>query len=203
MMLKKIALGFLVFSFLSIVCLLPGCGTSGSREGGLGRGLSLVTSHQSPEQPPVPPKQAKPLAVVSKAASGQDNLIISIPSNLKASAGQQLIVPINIANAYDLTGAKLVIAYEPKILTFEKAALTNLTQGFLSEVKTTDKQIKIALAAAQEINGNGALLNLYFQVKPTTGKIESALILESVELYTSHSQLLTNFGIFNGKLLVI
>jgi hypothetical protein len=58
---KSIVYGLFCIVLILSFSLITGCGSSLNQTSGLGNSQSLVTSHQSPSQPPSPPQAAKPL----------------------------------------------------------------------------------------------------------------------------------------------
>jgi len=86
---------------------------------------------------------------------------------LTARSGQNIEVPIRIDQVDNLAGVKIVLAYDPQLLVFEKAAKTNNTSSLMHIVN--DKKpglIIIVMAGASGIKGNDfSILTLSFNIK--------------------------------------
>jgi len=84
-----------------------------------------------------------------------------------ASAGADVVVPVNITDASGISGCDLEITYDTDILTIKKVEITTLTNGFsISPNINTSGLVKISMAKDNPIaNGSGAFVNMTFAVK--------------------------------------
>ena len=123
---------------------------------------------------PVPEVQT-PLPTVSLLRGGPDPKL-SIPQNLIATAGDSLVIPVDIDSIVDLTGnglasADLVIYYDPTVLDITAASLGQLiaNRGWLisSRVNPLAGRIDISLAGTNKLEGtfHGELAKLQATVK--------------------------------------
>ena len=91
---------------------------------------------------------------------------LSIPP-VNGKSGQPIDIPIMIDLAEDLAGVKLVITYDPELLTFKEGAKTKQTDSLMHIIN--DKKpglLIVVMAGARGIKGKDfPLLNLTFVVK--------------------------------------
>ena len=91
---------------------------------------------------------------------------LSIPP-LNGKSGQPIDIPIMIDLAEDLAGVKLVMTYDPEILTFKKGSKTKQTDSLMHIIN--DKKpglLIVVMAGARGIKGTDfPLLILTFAVK--------------------------------------
>ncbi|WP_425614617.1 cohesin domain-containing protein [Anatilimnocola sp. NA78] len=162
--------GFAVFPTLDprIVGDITGNGTISSFD--VTRMLQVAAALTVAEVPEVPP------GVVSLVMGGPDPKL-SIPSNLAATAGDELIIPVNIDSIVDLSGnglesADLAIYYDPTVLD-----VTSVTVGELlgsswliaARIDPLAGRIFISTAGSQPLEGQfiGEFLKLHARVKST------------------------------------
>lgn len=101
----------------------------------------------------------------------QDGAIIipritaSIPDT-SALPGDSVTVPINVDDASGIAGANLDIEYDAEVLTIGEITMTDLSEGLMLTVNTTEPGLaRIALAGVTGITeGSGALVNMGFEV---------------------------------------
>ena len=105
------------------------------------------------------------LAVLFLCPSPSRSAQLSIPA-LTAAKGKVIDVPIVIDKADDLAGVKLVVTYDPKILTFKKGSKTDQTASLMHIVNDKKPGLLIAvMAGAKGISGtNMPILILSFKV---------------------------------------
>ena len=90
------------------------------------------------------------------------------------SAGQSVTTTVNIANGPEFAGGTFTFQYDPTQMTFDAASLTGLTNGFsVQSYVLQPGLVRVALARSTAINGDGAILNLRFNV---TGSASSVSI---------------------------
>lgn len=96
-------------------------------------------------------------------ASGTE---LSIPA-LKGVSGQTIDIPIMIDQVDNLAGVKLVMKYDPEILTFKRGTKTKHTNSLMHIVN--DKKpglLIVVMAGARGIKGKDfSILNLTFAIK--------------------------------------
>ena len=105
------------------------------------------------------------MAVLLLWAPSSRAIQLSIPP-LTGERGKALDVPIMVDKADDLAGIKLVLTYDPKILTFKKGSKTDETASLMHIVNNKKPGLLIAvMAGAKGISGsNMAILILSFHV---------------------------------------
>jgi len=114
---------------------------------------------------------------------------LSIPP-VVAMAGEIVVVPLKIDAVDNLAGAKMVLAYDPAVLTFQKAAKTAETSSLMHVVN--DRQpgrLIVVMAGAVGIKGKDfALLNLSFLAGRADG-LPQTTRLEIIEAQLMSDQL--------------
>ncbi len=94
-----------------------------------------------------------------------------------------LVVPIEISGAEQVGGLQLELLYNESVLQFESAAAGSLAQNALLETDgSTPGTLRVGLVDAAGINGDGALVNVTFEVVAASGPFPSALGLANVEV---------------------
>lgn len=111
---------------------------------------------------------------------------LSIPE-LKARAGESVDIPIMFDQVDNLAGVKLIIEYDPKLLTFKKGSKTKHTDSMMHIIndKKPGKLI-IVMAGARGIKGKAfSILTLTFVInKGLTEKKITQFTISGVELMT-------------------
>jgi len=93
---------------------------------------------------------------------------VSVPNDVPISAGGSTWVPVNIDNAANVTGADIVLNYDPSFFTATGVRSTSMTEDF--EVKFNmiyAGQIKISLGAKDDV-GLSSVSGTLFEVRFTT-----------------------------------
>jgi len=113
---------------------------------------------------------------------------LSIPG-MKISPGQVIELPIMIDAVDNLAGMKLVLKYDPELLTYQKASKTKHSSSLMHIVN--DKKpgtLIIVMAGARGIKGkNFPIFKLVFQVNnKITGKKESKLKITEIQLMSDN-----------------
>jgi len=73
---------------------------------------------------------------------------------LKGKSGQNIDIPIMIDKVDNLAGVKLVLQYDPKVLTYKKAAKTEQTSSLMHIVNAKKPGLLIVfMAGPKGING--------------------------------------------------
>ncbi len=129
-----------------------------------------------------------PLPAVSLLQGGPDPKL-SIPTNLVAARGSELIVPVNIDSIVNLTGnglesADLVIYYDPKVLSITSISLGSLVASrggwmIASRIDAPAGRIFVSLAGNRRLEGyfQGELVQMHALVKATAKPGPSAINL--------------------------
>lgn len=96
-------------------------------------------------------------------ASGAE---LYIPA-LKGQSGQSVDIPIMIDQVDNLAGVKLIMKYDPEILTFKKGTRTKHTSSLMHIVNDKKPGVLIVvMAGARGIKGKDfSILNLTFTIK--------------------------------------
>jgi len=115
------------------------------------------------------------------AASATD---IYIPA-LEGSPGQTITVPVMISQVDNLAGLKMVIKYDPRILTFKKGQKTKQSNSLMHIIN--DKKpgrLILVMAGARGIKGRDfAIMNLTFKIKgKPKGKQTTTIGISDVEM---------------------
>ena len=98
------------------------------------------------------------------ALAAQAN-VVRIGLGATVRAGQVLTVPVTIANGPEFAGGTFTFQYDSTQLTFDVATLTTLTNGFSVQSHVAQPGlVRVSLARQSAINGDGAILNLRFNV---------------------------------------
>ena len=102
---------------------------------------------------------------------------ISIP-DLKTTPGNTVTIPVMLDHVDNLAGVKLVMTYDPKILTFSKADKTKFTNSMMHIVNDKTPGTLIAvMAAARGIKGDDfPILTMVFQVNASVDAPAEAVL---------------------------
>jgi len=109
---------------------------------------------------------------------------ISIP-DLKAAPGEAVTIPVMLDHVDNLAGVKLVMTYDPELLTFSKADKTKFTHSMMHIVNDKKPGTLIAvMAAARGIKGDDfPILTLEFRVNAAVeAPAEAALEIREAQL---------------------
>lgn len=99
--------------------------------------------------------------LLSSAVQAEKNL--SIP-NVIASAGSEILVPVNINNASDILSGEFTIEYDPAVLTPLNIFKTDITENVILSSKFESSSINIAFASSVSLTGTGEIVNINFRV---------------------------------------
>jgi hypothetical protein len=113
-------------------------------------------------------------------------VVVSIPE-LKATPGESVVIPILIDQVDNLAGAKVVMEYDPKLLSFEKGARTDHTDSFMHVINDKNPgRLIIVMAGAKGIKGKDfPILTLTFKIKTgLTEEVNTQLAITEVQLMT-------------------
>ncbi len=124
------------------------------------------------------------LAVILTMAGAARAAEISIPA-LKATPGNTVTIPVMLDHVDNLAGVKLVMTYDPKLLTFSRADKTTFTNSMMHIVNDKKPGILIAvMAAARGIKGDDfPILTLEFQINATVeAPAEAVLTIREAQL---------------------
>ena len=104
---------------------------------------------------------------------------------LKGKSGQNIDIPIRIDKVDNLAGVKLVLQYDPKILTYKKAAKTAQTSSLMHIVN--DKKpgrLIVVMAGPKGIKGKDfSIISLTFEAKKgLTSNHTTAIKITEVQL---------------------
>lgn len=116
---------------------------------------------------------------------------ISVSSGIEGKPGEQVIIPIEVDDASGIAGLDLELGFNPAVVKPVEAKLTSLTEGFLLMMRdTAEGRLMVSLAKAEGITGgNGALVNLVFEVLPNARESDSSrLLIQSVRLYDENAE---------------
>ena len=85
---------------------------------------------------------------------------------LKGKSGQNIDIPIMIDKVDNLAGVKLVLQYDPKILTYKKAAKTEQTSSLMHIVNDKNPgRLIVVMAGPKGIKGKEfSIISLTFEV---------------------------------------
>ncbi|MFH0930742.1 MAG: cohesin domain-containing protein, partial [Candidatus Zixiibacteriota bacterium] len=78
--------------------------------------------------------------------------------------GEEFVLPIELTDLSETYSAEFSLSYDANWLEVKKVSLSELTSGFMLEDRITSNQIKIALAGAKPVSGNGNLIGITFKV---------------------------------------
>lgn len=161
--------GFAPFKLLDPVIIGDLTGNNGFSALDTALALQQAVGISAPEVPPLP------FPAVSLIAGGPDPKL-SIPKNLAAAAGNEIVIPVNIDSVVDLTGngvesAELVIDYDANAVEIESVSLGGLLASqnwFLrANIDHIAGRVIISLAGQSPLEGSfsGELLQLRGRAK--------------------------------------
>lgn len=119
-------------------------------------------------------------AVLAVQAAG---LTFTVESRSVAPNGT-VVVQVGVADARDLGGAELVLAYDPAVLRFESAEPVSLAdRARVSSTETGPGRVAVAVASPRSLTGSGPIVALTFAAIGPAGS-ETAVAVESVRSVT-------------------
>jgi len=123
--------------------------------------------------------------------------------DLKAKAGQKVVVPVMIDQAVKLAGVKLIMTYDARALQYMEGEKTKQTTSFMHIVNDRNPgRLIIVMAGARGITGHRiALVNINFQLKKNAPDTNTRLDFVTVQLMTE--QLTEVKGTFKGGVIEI
>jgi len=78
--------------------------------------------------------------------------------------GEEFVLPIELTDLSEIYSAEFSLTYDANWLEAKKVSLSELTSGYMLEDRITYDQIRIALAGAKPVSGNGNLIGITFKV---------------------------------------
>ncbi|MBI5115220.1 hypothetical protein HZA56_01990 [Candidatus Poribacteria bacterium] len=129
---------------------------------------------------------------------------VSVP-DLSATAGANVVIPINIDDATGVAGADIALTFDSAVLTPRppNAQLTPLTTGFSMAVNPNGGRVAVSIARATPItSGGGVFVEVLASVDDPPGACTSPLALESVTLYDETANVIPSITA-NGTFTVI
>lgn len=133
---------------------------------------------------------------------------LSLPQNLIAGAGDELLVPVRIDSVVDLTGngfaaADLVIRYDAAVLDISRVTLGNLFDGrtdrwtTISHIDPAAGQVLITVAGTEPLEGlfRGDLVLLHITVKDAVVAGRTSLNLAATASASANSTRLNEGGL--------
>jgi hypothetical protein len=111
-------------------------------------------------------------------------------------------IPVNLKDAGNVGGLSFDLVYDPAVLEVTAVKAGTLAQNALIDSNTkTPGHLIIGIVSSSSINGSGAVANVTFKSKATTGT--STLTLEKVEAYSADKlqdiRTQVSAGQFNAK----
>jgi hypothetical protein len=126
------------------------------------------------------------IAIIALGAQISWAMVICLPET-KGASGESIDIPIMIDRVDNLAGVKLVMEYDPKILSFQKGVRTSHTDSLMHVIndKKPGKLI-IVMAGANGIKGKAfPLFILTFKIKDRVKtNMTTQPVLRDVELMT-------------------
>jgi hypothetical protein len=114
---------------------------------------------------------------LTRTTSEAPSNVVRIGLGSTVVAGQIMTVPVTIGKGPESAGGAFTFQYDPDQLTFDAATLAALTNGFsVQSYVVQPSLVRVSLARQPAINGNGAILNLRFNV---TGSASPVSISEA------------------------
>lgn len=150
----------------------------------------------------------------TKRTARSSTVRLSIPDNAVLPFGNSAWIPIDIDDAENLTGADIILNYDPSFITASGVRTTWLTDNFDAEFNTDQKgQLRISLTAREGEEGltniSGPLIEMQFTApSDALENFVSPLTLASVHLNDTYSRdfrtsaLQVDVGTANGRLKV-
>ncbi len=158
--------------------------------------------------------QGLPLAPESsktRRKAMSSSLIVSVPGNVAVPGEGSVWVPIEISNAADVTGADIVLNYDPSLVTVSGVRSGLLTANFDVKYNVVQAgQVRISIGTGEDdalTGGSGTLAEVRFTAKSDSSGT-SPLMLASVHLNDSFSRdfatsaLQVDVKMSNGSLVV-
>ncbi|OYV87592.1 MAG: hypothetical protein B7Z63_02125, partial [Ignavibacteriae bacterium 37-53-5] len=130
-----------------------------------------------------PAEASSNMKVLSPATKGQLALqkvsgVKLTVANVTVNRGDSVIVPVNLENVEGVTSAQINVKYDPKLFTFEKVLVGDITSGF-SVASANDKEkgyLNVAMAGASMLKENGTVGYLQFRVADdVSGRVNSPI----------------------------
>ncbi|MDY6988731.1 MAG: cohesin domain-containing protein [Thermodesulfobacteriota bacterium] len=113
-------------------------------------------------------------------------MAVYIPE-VKGTSGESIDIPIMIDRVDNLAGVKVVVEYDPNLLSFQKGARTSHTDSLMHVINDKNPgRLIIVMAGAKGIKGEAfPVLTLTFRVKEGLKKdITTQPVLTEIELMT-------------------
>ncbi len=109
--------------------------------------------------------------------------------NITVKPGEEFTLPIELRELPETYSAEFSLSYDVNWLEARKVSLSELTSGFMLEDRITSDRIKIALAGAKPVSGNGNLIGITFKVSDNVKPGERTEI-KLVNLRVNESQVM-------------
>ncbi|UCE20209.1 MAG: right-handed parallel beta-helix repeat-containing protein [Gemmatimonadota bacterium] len=90
---------------------------------------------------------------------------VSVPQ-VTGATGETIHLPISVEGAQGVFSADMEVRFDPQLLTAVDVDTTAWTAGFMSAHHVQDGVIRIALAGARKLQGDGEIAHLTFRVNP-------------------------------------
>jgi hypothetical protein len=98
--------------------------------------------------------------------------------NVTVDRGDSVIVPVDLENVDGVTSAQISVKYDPKLFTFEKVLVGDITGGF-SVASANDKEkgyLNVAMAGASMLKESGTVAYMQFRVADDVrGRVNSPI----------------------------
>ena len=119
----------------------------------------------------VPAMPDIPAGMTPQAAAASIDPVVSIPSDVTASPGDTVTVPVEIDTAAGVQSVDLVITYDPSRIDLANADVTlgSVPSGWvlMQNVVQADGRIRLTIYHTDPLaGGTGALINIAFHIKP-------------------------------------
>ena len=121
-------------------------------------------------------------------APGQDLALhyeVGLP-RLTARSGDRIIVPVSINQASGYQAGAVTLNYDPRVLRAHQVHMS-LNGTYWKANTQTQGEVRMAFAAFEDVQSDGDLFVVEFDVLPRTTGIESSLVLDYVALSNSLS----------------
>jgi len=132
-------------------------------------------------------------ALIVLGADASWAAVVYVPE-ITGTSGESVDIPIMIDRVDNLAGVKLVMEYDPKILSFQKGARTRHTDCFMHVINDRKPgRLIIVMAGAKGITGKAfPILTLTFSVqKGLTKNMTTQPALSEMELMTDQLKNIT------------
>ncbi len=130
-----------------------------------------------------------PLLILA-LSSGAEGAELSIPA-LSGAPGEVLEVPLVVDAVDNMAGVKLVMRYDPELLSFKRGTKTRHTESLMHIVNDkTPGRLIIVMAGARGINGKDfSIFNLFFKINDKAkGNHTTAIEITQVEMMSDKLQ---------------